>query len=204
MKGIAAVGAEVARGDQKVNSDLQTKLIEAISHKQENYWIGKPCGSCFPAWRLIFNNYVDEYYKYLTHAVLFCNNGHWGDFVDIYVDAVKDRTVCWVGGDDQDLERPKQFLNKDFHVDKNYTVPTKDAWSAYDKVKDIYKDLEPDSVVCLSCGPMSRVLAYEWFKQRPDCTILDLGSTFDPFTRDVWWRCHAGTLPYCPECNYEK
>ena len=45
--GIQRAGSIVARGDQVVNSNLRNKLIDAIKHRQDNYFIGIPCKLCY-------------------------------------------------------------------------------------------------------------------------------------------------------------
>jgi hypothetical protein len=202
MMGIEKVGARVARKDQVVNQELQSKLIEAIQHRQHNYWIGKPCGKCFPKHKETFDTFVNPDYRYLTHAVILCNNGHWKPFVNEYVEALENKYVYWISGNDQNIDLVKENFNPKFHVEEHFKVPRKNGWSAYHDIKDMYVDLKPNSIVNLSCGPMSRVLAYEWFKERPDCTFIDIGSVFDPFTRNVWHKCHKGKLTYCAECNF--
>lgn len=194
MMGIGRVGAVVARGDQKVNKELHKKLIKAIKHEQKNYWIGKPCSVCFPKHYNLFNQYVRSDYEYLTHATVFCNAGHWDRFIKFFRKC-SDRDIIWVSGKDQDLSMLPYKLN----VVKHIKVPLKNCWSIYDSIKnETFKD---DSLVILSCGPMSRILAYEWYVKNSNCTYLDLGSMFDPFTRNVWHKCHRGNLKFCKECN---
>jgi hypothetical protein len=198
MMGIEKVGAVVARSDQVVNESLHEKLIEAIKHRQENYWIGKPCGTCFPKHKKTYLDLVEEDYEYQTHAVVFINNGHWFKFMSDFTEGIGSRGVVWVSGEDQKVENVKG-INIRTHI----KFPRRNSWDFYDKIKPVVKDFKKDDVVIMSCGPLSRVLAYEWFKERKDCTFLDAGSIFDPYTRNVWHRCHTRTLPPCKECNYD-
>jgi hypothetical protein len=55
--------------------------------------------------------------------------------------------------------------------------------------------------VILSCGPLATWGACQIFCARPDLTVIDQGSTWDPETRDVEFECHKGTLKHCPVCN---
>ena len=68
-------------------------------------------------------------------------------------------------------------------------------------MRNLHIEFDYGAVVMITCGPMSRVLAKDWFSERPDLTVLDIGSTWDPYTRDVWHSCHNGTLPPCKGCN---
>ncbi len=197
MMGIEKVGSVAARGDQVISVGLHNKLCCAILHTSENYWIGKPCSVCFPRLRKLYDTYVKPDYEYQTHAVQFCNNGNWEKSIKDFNKILKKRKVVWISGNDQNLKKLEFHDNIYSHI----TVPIQDSWQAYEKVKHSWKDFNPSDVVISSCGPLSRVLTYEWSTQRKDCTFLDLGSLFDPFTRNVWHKCHTGKLVYCPECN---
>lgn len=103
MLGIWQAGQVVARGDQMVNMELRDKLTEALKHNQKDYWVGLPCGKCFPQHANLAKTLVDPRYPYQTHAVVFTNR-HWKNFVEIFPTLMKDRTVYWVGGEDQTME----------------------------------------------------------------------------------------------------
>jgi len=202
MKGAMRVGAKVARGDQIVSEELNRKLNEALVHEQKNYWKGKPCRRCFSKCRRYFDAVVPETYPYLTYAVLFCNNGHWPRFIEDFKNHAQGRKIVWVSGKDQKLDYIRNTMCLD--VVKRIKLEPRDSWKQYHEIKDKIYDFPEEALVVLSCGPTSRVLAAEWFKARPDCTLIDAGSTFDPYTRNVWHRCHRGTLPRCPECHKKE
>ena len=67
-----------ARGDQLISNDLKEKLIECISHKQDNYYVGLPCESCMTEMYYVSNKLVGEY-KYKTRAVILTNR-NWKEF----------------------------------------------------------------------------------------------------------------------------
>lgn len=198
VRGIIKVGDTVARGCQKVNQELSEKLTEALRHEQENYWKGLPCEVCFPRFHKRAMFYVDPNYKYLTKAVVNTNRNLkrvWRDFPK-FLDG---KIVYWVSGGDQDLGKLREETGID--VFQKLTLPKRNAWREYEHIKDRYRVFQKGAVVILSCGPMAEVLVKEWFEQRPDVSFFDMGSTFDPFTRNVWHRCHRGTLPKCKGCN---
>ena len=201
MLGIWQAGQVVARGDQMVSMELRDKLTDALKHNQNDYWVGLPCSKCFPQHSNLAKTLVDPRYPFQTHAVVFTNR-HWKNFIEVFPTLINDRKVYWVGGEDQTME----WLP--FDVTTQYLVPKQDAWSSYSEAKEFIKDFDEGSIVLITCGPMSRVLTKEWYEKRPDLTIIDIGSTFDPFTRNVWHNCHKGweetgfnlTAP-CEECN---
>lgn len=205
MMGIRSPGCVVARGDQPVGSSLCIALGEAIQHQQKNYWVGLPCGLCFPEHRALANDFVDADYDYLTHAVVLTNR-NWERCVGEFPFAIKERPVYWISGDDQDVSKLK------FSIKKSYALPSQDSWSHYESKEAYYLNLadefEEGSVVMISCGPLSRVLVKKWFEKHPNITFIDIGSTFDPFTRNVWHNCHKGwketgfnLTQRCSECN---
>tara|TARA_R100000008_G_C3584275_1_gene170902 strand:+ start:1634 stop:2329 length:696 start_codon:yes stop_codon:yes gene_type:complete len=204
MMGIAQVGSVVARGDQYVNEDLSESLKKSLCHKQKNYYIGIPCSLCYPQFNTYAKKLVGEY-DFLTSAVVLTNK-NWKHFVDHFPNAVKDRRILWVGGDDQNVDNLKQF---GLEVAKKGLVPRKNSWKYYKHVLETFpKTFEPNDVVCVSLGPTARVLVQEWFNRMPDVTFIDIGSNYDPFTRNVWHNCHKGweetgfnLTGRCGECN---
>ena len=104
-----------------------------------------------------------------------------------------------MSGNDQNLDNLEKETG--LRVAQKVSLPKRNAWGDYPRIKDYYTIFNKDSIVVLSCGPMAEVLAKEWFQRRPDVTFLDMGSTFDPFTRGVRHGCHTGKLKPCRGCN---
>lgn len=198
MTGIIRPGSVVARGDQQVPKDLSDKLKEALQHEQDNYWVGIPCSVCYPHLHSVALSYVDDEYDYLTKAVV-TTNRNWKLFTTEFPKITDGRLIRYVGGIEHNTDELKKYTGID--VSARIITPMKNAWSDYNRIKDIYNSFSVGDIVLLSCGPMARVLAREWFEQRPDCTFLDIGSCFDPWTRDVWLNCHKGKVKTCLECN---
>lgn len=184
----------VARGDQFVSMDLRHRLLAALVHEQKNYYKGIPCRLCYPHFHNQARELVGQY-EYLTYAVVNTNR-NWQYFRDNLGSAIGDRRVIWVSGEDQNTEVLKYF---GIYVSEHISLPTKNAFNDYYRVKN--REFKKDDVVLLSCGPVGRVLTWNWFSENPQANFLEIGSTFDPYTRNVWHRCHTGKLPKCKECN---
>jgi hypothetical protein len=203
MKGVRKAGVTVARGDQKVDELLHKKLQDALKFRSHNYWIGKPCSKCFGGLRKVYENYVEDDYPYQTYAVSLINNGRWLQSYDA-ICSIK-RPVYWIGGESQDLTR---LSNRGVRIKKQFRVSEKNGWKSFDELSGL--DFPSKSVIMLSCGPMSRVLAHlYWKRQEGEITVLDIGSLIDPVTRGVWFGCHThkrklGTCgrKVCKECNW--
>lgn len=185
-----------SRGAQIISLNLKNKLLEALTFKSYNYWVGIPCPVCYPEMHSFANNLLGDY-EFKTLAVELINRNY-SKFIIEIVPLLKTRNIHWVGGTDQNL---KLLLLEGFNIISHTKVPTHNAFSAYEQIRGLYVQFNTNDVVIISAGPLERVLVYEWFKIRPDLTILGLGSTLDPWTRGVWHRYHNNTLPACSICN---
>jgi hypothetical protein len=190
-------GCTVARGDQKVSQGLSDALREAIQYEQKNYYVGLPCPHCATGkWYTKIKDLVRPDYEYLTQAVV-TTNRNWKLFISKFPEVISGKNVVWVGNANQKLSHLKKKTG--INVDRTILVPPKNAWEHYEVL--LTEQFEPGSIVILACGPMARVLVRQWFERWPDCSFLDTGSAFDPFTRNIWHRCHLGQLPPCTGCN---
>lgn len=68
-----------------------------------------------------------------------------------------------------------------FLLSRFVEVPLTNCFNDYDRILlDIRRQLEPKSIVCLSCGMTAKVLTADLVQSHPDVTCLDTGSAFDP------------------------
>jgi hypothetical protein len=192
-----------ARGDQKGTIELQTHLIDAINHRQERYWIGYPCPVCMQKQyhQVVSAGYFDPDYEYNTYAVVNTNR-NWKRFHKELIAALDRKQIVWVSGEDQDLTKLEAVSEFSPDIIAHIKCKPKDTWSEYHDILQKCLSIQaPRRVFLFSCGPTARVLVRSMFQMRPDSTYLDVGSTFDPYTRDVWHKCHKGTLKACEGCN---
>ena len=199
MGGISKEGFVAARGDQVVSRELRNALIVALQHTQKNYFVGVPCSQCFPEYHGLAMGYLSDESNVQCAVVM--TNRNWKNFVDNIGSAMKGKRVYWVSGDDQDVSKLP------FEVHATKFIPNKDSWAHREMLNGYEHEIESGAVVFISCGPLARVLVNKWFRTRPDVTFIDIGSTFDPYTRNVAHRCHTGwengfnDLPRCSGCN---
>lgn len=192
MMGVDKIGSVAARGDQVVNESLHNALKEALQHIQKDYYVGLPCDICFPRYAKLAKQLVKQPKEYHLNAVAMTNR-NWAKFVAVFPMVVGNDKIVWISGDDQNLN----FLKKQMKLNivTHHNFPAKDSWTYYDKVKKMYEDFsEEHDIVMVSLGPAARIFVREMFEKYPDKTFIDIGSTFDPFTRDVWHNCHKGWL----------
>lgn len=204
MMAIEKVGSVVARGDQYVDTTLSEALKKSILHKQKNYYIGIPCSSCYLRYNTLAKKLIEDY-EHITHAVV-TTNRNWKKFIEEFPKAMAGREMIWIGGKDQNIEPLK---NMGLDIINTVLVPQRNSWDYYAKIKQKVPQLfKKNQVVGISLGPTARVLAQEWFKENPEITFIDMGSNFDPFTRNVRHNCHKGweetgfnLAAKCKECN---
>jgi hypothetical protein len=193
------IGRVTARGDQVIDEPLKENLIRCAEYEQENYWKGFPCSLCFPEHHKLAMKIFGEY-KQKCLSTIFVNHD-WQYLIKSLPEALEDREIVFVSGSDQN---PSKLWFMPIITKLHVSIPNKNSWQYYDEVinndeiKGYFKD---NTIVLLSCGPLSRVLCCDWFREFPNCTFIDLGSCFDPFTRNVWHKCHLGELKQCRECN---
>ena len=196
--------AVVARGDQKSSKELSHHLINAILHKDKNYYIGVPCKNCFPGYYEYSSQFVDMSAENVVPAVIFTNR-NWQLTIKNMKRVLEERRVIWVSGENQNLD----ILKNDYglNIVKHIKTRISNSYSQYNDIVKRVDEFENDDVIILSCGPLSRILSYEWWKTNPNCTYLDVGSLFDPFTKGLYHNCHKWTDMYnnltrnCDICN---
>jgi hypothetical protein len=188
MMGIDKIGSLVARGDQIVNESLHNKLKEVITYKDENYYIGVPCAKCFPYYNSLANKLVGEY-PYKVSAVALTNR-NWLKFIQESVGILSDKNVHYISGSDQTID----ILINDFkfNIINHVKVNNINSWDNYNELYQYIDNIKDGDIVLISLGPTARVLCYEFFKKNNKTTFIDVGSIFDPFTRNVSHNCHKG------------
>ena len=197
-------GVTVARGDQKISPQLKSALIASMGSSQHNYFVGVTCPHCIkPVFHKVGMKIASSS-RFVVRAVA-TTNRNWAKVIVAMKNACALQKIRFISGDDQDLSflRNEMGLNIIEHV----KIPKQDSWASVQELEPHIRNIEDGDIVMLSLGPTARVLAQRWFKERPGATFLDVGSNFDPFTRNVWHRCHLGwekgfNVQYkCKGCN---
>lgn len=193
---ILKTGITVSRGTYPFNEELSDKLKDALCHEQEYYYKGIPCEECFPSFHREAVKLINPDYAYTTHAVIMINRNY-QMFRNFLIHHLRTRNFHYVHGSSQNVE------NLIHHLQINqitcHRTLDENAWQDYDNLRNL--SFEKGSVVGVSCGAAGRVLVHEWFKKSPDSTFLELGSFFDPITRNLYYKYHMGTLKPCSVCN---
>lgn len=177
-------GKVISRGDQIVDSELINQLREAIKYEAPNYWKGMPCSKCFKKCAELANQLIREDYPYKTLATLLVND-NWPHIAEKMLQTISNsqRPVWIISGDNQNWNN---FLKKyKINFVRQITVPSKNSWYFRNKVLEEWKNLPEDSIVLLSCGPLSRVIGWKWWSNFDKCTIIDCGTAYDYYTKGI-------------------
>jgi hypothetical protein len=188
MMGIDKIGSVVARGDQFVDETLHDKLKESISYKSNNYFIGIPCSKCFPYYHSLAKNIIGDYDKIISAVAL--TNRNWLKFIQESIGILSDKRVHYISGDDQTIDNLVDIFK--FNIINHIKVNSRNSWANYDELKKYIVNINDGDVVLISLGPTARVLCYDFFKQNNKATFIDVGSIYDPYTRNVRHNCHKG------------
>lgn len=186
---IRTTNSVASRGFQPNHPTLSEKLRDALCHIQKNYFVGIPCSICYPELRNYCNNIMKNKTTTLANVLI---NSNIHKTYTLLKGVSRVVYICSENANTYNLPFKPYFI---------YKVPNTDAWSKYNYVKTLILSFCKDDVVILACGPLGRVLVYEWFTERPDITFIELGSFYDPITTNKSYLYHEGILPYCSECN---
>lgn len=189
------ITAVLSRGDDQSSPLMSEKLKEALNYEASNYFVGIPCQVCRGNDYNIAMKYINStnYPSKFLSANVLINSNYWKTF-QIFKNN-QDRNYFLVTN-----ERNAKNIHKlPFKPYKTIIVSEKNAFE-----KDYGRVIKEtpnnkDVVICL-CGPLGRVLCYEWYRDNPTLTCLELGSLFDPFLKNKTYLYHTFNHHLCPGC----
>ncbi len=165
----------ISRGDQDVSTELSNKLKEAIKHRQKNYFVGMP-DSKYRKYTRVAKDLVGDY-ENVTSSVIFHDSNWIKAITEIPKRLDGYDNIVWVGSERHDISKLPFKITEYVHVNH------KNAFNSYGRLRD----LTPlkNTLIFMSCGSLGRILAKEWFEREPECTILEVGSIYDPWVLGV-------------------
>ena len=163
------------------------KLIQCFQHEQENYFKG----ICFSEdigtrdyqwqWGLI----EDHDTKFITWSNLLIN-GNYADFIEKMVPLFMNKKIIYVCNKLANIDNLPFEVKKDFRIGQNCQVNNyglieeMKAWIKNNNIKN--------HVFLFSAATLSNYLIYELYKQFPNNTYLDIGSTLNPIMGLHGWK----------------
>jgi len=203
-------GVVVSRGDQSSSELLSQKLIEALNWQQENYFVGLPCGSCALHHRNIAKKHILDPERNINDDKTFINanvliNSNVNRTLDSLKKNLSNKPSIVIVTNSQLAGNIDKLVEFGITPSKTIIVQDRNAFEPdYPVIKDECLNFPDNTYVLCMCGPLGRVLCYEWFKNNPTFTCLELGSLFDPILKNRSYSYHQGTLPFCSECFSSK
>ncbi len=194
---LLAPNSIASRECQNTSERLRVKLFEALIWTHPRYYLGTVCSRCYTE-----AHRIDSFLRGKDKMNVLANtliNSNVRRTVEVLKETLPTYTnIVYVGSENANPNAIETYFNIKFS--RVYKVKNKDGFeSGYDMLKS--ETFEPGTMVLLCCGPLGRVLAYEWFRANPAITCLELGSLFDPLTQKKLYMYHYGNFPVCPECN---
>jgi hypothetical protein len=179
----------ISRGSQKITKELSNKLFEALVYRDDNYFVGIPCSLCYPDMHKYAFKYTD---KNIPANLLISNSRA---TYNILEKILVDKKVVLVCNENADISKLS------FKPYICLRVSNNNCFSEYSKYKEGYKLCEEGYICIFCCGPLGRILCYEWFKNNNKLTCLELGSFYDPLTMQKAYMYQSGILRKCMECS---
>ena len=152
------------------------KLMEAYRHTDKNYFVGISCPCCVGKknsdW---MKSMRDE--ETSTWANLFVNSNY-PLFLDMVVPLLKSKQVVIVCNEGSDLSGLPFKVKKDFRIGSNAMI---NDIGLVDEMKEwITKEGVTDHVFLFAAASLSNILIYEGWKNFPENTYIDVGTTLNP------------------------
>lgn len=177
--------------DPKSHEFYRQKLEEAIQYKADNYYKGLSCRCCIAKgeenfqWQLDLIGPGDE--QNLTWSNLFINSNYL-PFLNQYLEIFADKKIVMIINKNADIINwriPFQPV-KDFRVGPNCIV------NDYDLIVKIMHWIDTnnikDHVFLCAASSLSNMIIHQCYKEFPDNTYIDIGSTFNPFIDGIGSR----------------
>lgn len=189
--------AVVSRGFQTSSIELQAKLSQVLIHAQQGYYVGLPCSVCFPELSQRIKCKLNSKATYMNaNCLINTNINRTLEHLQRYL---RNKTVVAVLNKDMYSNIDKLLIH-DIKITKCVIVSSTNAFcNDYDRV--IHENTDLDGCVILTmCGPLGRVLCYDWYRKFENITCIEFGSFFDPLLMSKAYSYHTGNHKHCAEC----
>jgi len=171
------------------------KLIEALQHKQENYYKGicprEDVGEENFQFQLKLHGEGDD--EHLTYASALINKNY-RRFVEEMVPLFADREVIYIANKLANLSGLPFKIKKHFQIGRNCPV---NDYDTVEKVRSYIEDNDiRDHIVLCSAASLSNYITHECFKDNSNNTFLDIGSCLNPYLELEGWKHTRGYLTH--------
>jgi hypothetical protein len=155
------------------HSDFRNKLVESFLYKEKNYYVGISCKCCVGQeyWDWQLEN-LEKDSDHLTWSNAFVNSNYPLFMKEFYPEIIK-RGATIICNEHADLSE-FNWVNKDFRIkDDSFT----DLSPILDIKNYIKENKIENELFLFSAASLSNVAQYELYKEFPNNTYLDIGTT---------------------------
>ena len=179
------------RKQQIYSEKLGKLLVSALQKTKENYFVGIPCGTCYPDLRKL----ADRLRPNDDFTVPAMSIHHNLSVLPSILGSLRSRNLYYVLNEYQDLTVLKK-MGLSVAEDKVLRVPFRNSYLLYDELAD--RVFEPEAVVLMMCGMLAKILCPVWFDNNPNTTFIAFGSSMDDLIQkeNIKFRLFPSEFPY--------
>lgn len=166
--------------DPKEHSFYREKLVNAFKHKQKNYFRGLSCRCCVGVddfkWQLDFIGETESS-EDLTWSNLLVN-GNYPKFISEMFPLFSNYPVVYICNENADLNH-LPFIVKDFRVGYNAMI---NDYGKIDEIRQwILNNKIENHLFIFSASSFSKMAIHQLFRDCPNNTYMDVGTTLNAF-----------------------
>ncbi|WP_339812345.1 glycosyltransferase domain-containing protein [uncultured Imperialibacter sp.] len=200
------------RKQQIYSTVLAERLMTALKVKRHNYFVGVPCGTCYPELKTLALE-LRQADEFTVPAMTIHHNL---SLLPAILGALRGRKLFFVLNEFQDLAVLKK-LGLEVDEPRIMRVPFRNSYELYEELAE--QRFEDGTVVMMMCGMLAKIVSPVWFENNPTCTFLAFGSSMDDLiqTDNIKYKLYPSEFPYtrnifpyrsflfglkkpCPEC----
>ncbi|MEQ8533448.1 MAG: hypothetical protein RIB86_16450, partial [Imperialibacter sp.] len=200
------------RKQQIYSEVLAERLLTALQTKNHNYFVGIPCGTCYPELKALALK-LRQADEFTVPAMTIHHNL---SLLPAILGALRGRKLFFVLNEYQDLTVLKK-LGLEADETRIMRVPFRNSYELYDELAE--QRFGDGTVVMMMCGMLAKIVSPVWFGNNPTCTFLAFGSSMDDLiqTDNIKYKLYPSEFPYtrniypyrsflfglkkpCPEC----
>tara|TARA_R100001244_G_scaffold117783_1_gene87618 strand:- start:203 stop:1039 length:837 start_codon:yes stop_codon:yes gene_type:complete len=176
--------------DPDKDSFFQEKLVEALQHRQENYFKGLTgvadediAGKDAFQFQLDICGEGDD--EHLTYSNLFINNNY-PRFMQEMLPVICEKEIVVVANEAANFDELPLKIIKNFEVGSNCII---NDYHLVEEVKNwIASNHIEDTIFLFSASTLSNYIIHECFKEHSNNTYLDIGSCLNPWMGLEGWK----------------
>jgi hypothetical protein len=180
---------EVKLFDPEQHQFYREKLFESFYYDSENYFKGIACSCCNgkKEYKYMLQLAIDKKLNLnrLTFSNLFMN-ANYSKFINRFLKIIESKKVILVLSKYADLSDMPFKIKKTFRVGENCMINDYDI--VYEILHYVKSNNIKDHVFMMSAATLSNFLIHQLYKNFPQNTYLDIGSSLNPFFKMKGWK----------------